>query len=73
MFNFSKLLGKIKEKNLTQEEVALKIGMNKGTFSSKINGKSYFTAKEISKICQLLNISPSEIGLYFFCRISLEN
>lgn len=64
--NYSKLLGRIKECGLTQEQLANAIGKNKSTISSKLNGRYPFTAKEIDDICKVLNISNDEIGDYFF-------
>lgn len=65
-FDYSKLLGRIREFGSTQEKVAKEIGMDKSTLSFKLNGKSSFTSLEIDKICKLLDISNSEIGAYFF-------
>lgn len=64
--NYSKLLGRIKECGLTQEQLAKAIGKNKSTISAKINGQFSFTTKEIDDICRVLNISNDEIGDYFF-------
>lgn len=64
--NYSKLLGRIRECGLTQELLAKAIGKNKSTVSTKLNGRSPFTAKEIDDICKVLNISNDEIGDYFF-------
>lgn len=64
--NYSKLLGRIKECGLTQEQLAKAISKNKGTLSAKLNGQFSFTAKEIDDICKVLNISNNEIGDYFF-------
>lgn len=65
-YNYSKLLGRIKECGLTQEQLAKAIGKNKSTLSTKFNGRYPFTAKEIDDICKVLNISNDEIGDYFF-------
>lgn len=65
-YNYSKLLGRIKECGLTQEQLAKSIGKNKSTLSTKLNGQFSFTAKEIDDICKVLNISNDEIGDYFF-------
>ena len=65
-YNYSKLLGRIKECGLTQETLANAIGKNKSTISSKLNGRYPFTAKDIDDICRVLNISNAEIGEYFF-------
>lgn len=65
-FNYSKLLGKIKERGLTHEQLAKAIGKNKSTLSTKLNGQFAFTTKEIDDICKILDISNNEIGEYFF-------
>ena len=68
MYNYSKLLGRLKEFNLTQAELAEKIGKNKGTLNTKFNNKFAFTADEIDSICEVLEISNDEIGKYFFTK-----
>ena len=65
-FDYSKLLGRIKEYGFTQESICLKIGMSESTLSYKLNNKSFFTQIEIKKICSLLGIESEVIGLYFF-------
>lgn len=65
-YNYSKLLGRIKECGFTQESLANAIGKNKSTLSVKLNGRYPFTAKEIDDICKVLNIPNEEIGAYFF-------
>ena len=66
LFDYSKLKGKIKEKGLTQEELANKIEIDKSTLSLKINNQSVFTQEEIFKIINILGIAPEEIEEYFF-------
>ena len=68
-FNYSKLLGRMKEFGFTQEMISSKIDINKGTLSAKLNNKTAFTATEIADICRLLDISKHEIGEYFFAEI----
>ena len=65
-YNYSKLLGRIKECGFTQETLANAIGKNKSTISAKLNGRYPFTANDIDAICRVLNISNEEIGDYFF-------
>lgn len=67
-YNYSKLLGKIKECGYTQEKLAIEIGRDKSSMSAKLNGKSAFTTKEIDCICKVLEISNNEIVDYFFTR-----
>jgi transcriptional regulator with XRE-family HTH domain len=67
-YNYSKLLGRIRERGLTQEQLAKAIGRNKGTISAKINNQFSFTQEEMDDICKVLNIPNEEIGEYFFDR-----
>ena len=66
VYNYSKLLGRIKEKGFTLEALAKKIGLNVSTLSKKLNNKSEFHQDEIKKICRV-----SDIGTYFFCQETL--
>ena len=65
-FNYSKLLGRIRECGFTQANLAKSIGVNKGTMSAKLNSKFAFTNEEVIGICEKLNIPRNEIGDYFF-------
>lgn len=64
--NYSKLLGRIRECGLTQEQLAKAIGKNKCTISAKINNQFSFTQDEMDAICRVLDIPNDEIGEYFF-------
>ncbi len=65
-YNYSKLLGRMKECGVTQERLAKEIGKNETTLSAKFNNKSQFKGDEMDAICKVLNISNDEIGAYFF-------
>ena len=69
-YDYSKLLGRIKECNYTQETLAEAIGKNKSSLNLKLNQKTNqgFTTVEIDKICEVLDIPNAEIGAYFFAR-----
>jgi transcriptional regulator with XRE-family HTH domain len=67
-YNYSKLLGRIRERGLTQEQLAKAIGKDKCTISGKINNRFSFTQEEIDAICEVLDISNDEIGEYFFAK-----
>lgn len=58
---FWKLKGALREKNITQSELADEIGMCESTLSFKMNGKSQFTLEEIKKISKLLSMDVKEI------------
>ena len=66
-FDFSKLLGRIREKNESQRSLAAALGMDKSTFNLKINNRYEFTPTEILRICDRLDIPHSQISQYFFC------
>lgn len=65
-YDFSRLLGRIKEYGYTQETLAKAIGKDKSTLCSKLNNKGEFKTGEIDDICRVLDISNAEIGEYFF-------
>lgn len=65
-FNYAKLRGKIVEVYGTQKGLSKAIGISEHTISSKLNNKNYWTQSEITKMCELLNISSAEITAYFF-------
>ena len=65
-FDYSKLLGRIKERGYTQESLALAVGMAVSTMSLKLNNRAFFSQKEIRNICELLDILAHQIGEYFF-------
>lgn len=65
-FNYSKLLGRMKECGFTQEQLAKAIGINKATLSAKLNNRFSFSQEEILAICKLLSIAVSDIGEYFY-------
>lgn len=66
MFKYQKLLGRLKEKGLSQFQLAQNIGIAEATLNAKLNGKSYFRQNEIVKICESLDIPGSEVNAYFF-------
>ena len=66
-FDYSKLLGRIKEYRMTQDDLARAIEINPTTLSLKVNNRGFFSQIEIAKTCALLKIPTDEIGRYFFC------
>ena len=67
-FDYSKLLGRIVEKFGTRSNFATAWGKSESVLSYKLNNKTQFTMEDIFEIIQpqLLDIPPSEIGVYFF-------
>ncbi len=66
VFEYGKLLGRIREKGFTQAQLASLVGMTPGTFSLKLNNLAHFKQKEITDICEALEISADDVGAYFF-------
>lgn len=65
-YDYSKLLGRLKEKRITQDVLAKKVKIKPTTLSLKLNNKAKFKQSEISSICKILDIEAAQIGDYFF-------
>ena len=65
-FDYSKLLGRIKEKGLNQEKFAALINISPATLSLKLSNQAKFKQDEIDKACIVLDIDRGDIGVYFF-------
>lgn len=68
--DYAMLRRRIKRFGLTQQECAEKIGVSESHFNRKLAGEYVFRQDEINKLCVLLNIGSTEIGLYFFTPMS---
>ena len=64
--DYSKLLGRIKEKGYSQKSLAEVIGLSESHFCQKLAGKYAFKQSEMRDICKILDIDGTEIGAYFF-------
>ena len=75
VYDYSKLLGKIKECGFTQETLAKHIGIAESSMCLKLNNKAKWNQIEVSLICEALGIARDEIGAYFFTKTvrSFEN
>lgn len=65
-FDYSKLRGRIVEKVGNQSSMADKLNCSDVAFSKKMNNKIRFSADDIIKITEILEIPKEEIGIYFF-------
>lgn len=63
-FDYSKLLGRIRECGFTQKSLAKHIGIAESSMCLKLNNEANFRQIEIFLISKALKIS--EIGVYFF-------
>lgn len=60
MTNTALFLKVLKEKGMTQEELAEAVGVSRQSISYKIHNKREFVSSEIDKICSVLGISDLE-------------
>lgn len=65
-FDYSALLGRMREKGYTQESLANAVGISLSQLSAKLNGRYPFKQTDIQKISIILDILPVDIGRYFF-------
>ena len=65
-YDFSKLLGKIKEVLGPNSNLALKLHISERTLSLKLTNKVSFKSHEITEICDILGIDYRDIGIYFY-------
>ena len=63
--DFSAIRKRIADRYTYEYEFAAGLGMNKQTFSRKLNNITPFSVSEICKICNLLDIPDSEIEKHF--------
>ena len=66
MVNTNKLKGRIKEKGLTQADVAQYLQVAQPTANQKINNVRPFDLDEAEKLSALLEIDLRDFGEYFF-------
>ena len=65
MYNYAKLLGKIKERGYTQEKLAASIGLSATALNNKLKNKVEFKVSEIEAICNALDINKNQASDYF--------
>ncbi|WP_072520339.1 helix-turn-helix domain-containing protein [Gemella massiliensis] len=67
-FDYNKLKGRIKEKNLTLNEFANKVNIGRTALYSKLERNGEFTESEMFRICNVLEIPLNEVSVYFFTK-----
>lgn len=68
MVNINKIKGRMKEMELTQKEVAEKIGVDISTLNKKLNDTSgaRISILELLKLKEILKIKEKELNEFFF-------
>ena len=72
-YNYSKLLGRMREKGYTQIDVCKEMKMSETTLNLTLGNKRPFRQTEISKLCCILEIPLKDVAVYFFYNSPLEN
>lgn len=65
-YNYQKLLGVMRERGFTQEQLAKQSNMSVASLNLKLNNKREFRQSEIRLISSALNLKVGDIGDYFF-------
>lgn len=72
LFDYSELRGLIKSKVKTEQKFAELIGRTFQFVSRVFNGKAYFTAVDVKKACEVLEIADDKVGSYFYTLLALK-
>lgn len=51
--------------DLSQEEIAQKLGVNKASYNRKENGKMAFSLNDVKKLKKIFNLTPEEVDKIF--------
>jgi len=65
-YDYSRLLGKMREKGFTQERLAKCISISECSLNLTLNNKRDFRQDEMIKIGEALDIPLNEFNSYFF-------
>ncbi len=68
MLNTDKVRGRMAERRITQQDVAIALGLAPATVSQKLNRVRPMNLDEAEKLATLLSISDAEFGEFFFAR-----
>lgn len=68
MYNYSKLLGLMREKGITQEELAKKIGISSTTLNKRLKNNSQFQQDEMRKILSTLGLTIEDVVPIFYAQ-----
>lgn len=65
-FDYSALLGRMREKGYTQDRLATAVNLSASQLCAKLNGRYPFKQTDIQDISRVLEIQATDIGRYFF-------
>ena len=62
---YSYLAGRLRQLELTQDDVARKLGIQQPAVSRRFNGRTPWTSDEMYQILDICRAKPEELHLYF--------
>lgn len=65
-YDYSKLLGRMKEMHETQASLAKKVGISAASLNLRLGNTLNFKQDDMLKIADALEIAPDDIPAYFF-------
>ncbi len=65
-YNYSKMLGIMREKNITQRELAREIGISEVSLNKKLTNKTQFKQGEMASILGVLGYDVHDVAAIFF-------
>lgn len=73
IYDYTKLEKRMEKYRFSQVKLAEKIPISRNSLNQKLNNRVYFTQREIKRVCEILEIPSSKIGLYFFDLVVQKN
>lgn len=70
-FNYNRLKAERIAKGFTVEEMGEVLGVTKGTYSKKENGKLPVTVEDFTLISNKLGIPPEQISIFFSLNVAV--
>ena len=69
-FNVRRMKAERIAKGISLKEMSDKLGMTKGTYSKKENGKIRVNVDDLAKIFEILELSEEDCGIFFTHSVS---
>lgn len=66
MVNSNKLKGRMRERELTQRDIAVALNISQTSVNQKINNMRPLYLDQAEKLCAILDIKDTEFRSYFF-------
>ena len=66
MIDYAMLRGTLAERKVTQDSLADRLGCSRQSINNKITGKSPFTLRDVTVICEAIDATADERDRIFF-------